>query len=361
MVAVMLVLGVLFVACATPTSTPTPTGTATPTASPTATPAKVIRIRITDTNAKVEDNVYYQMVLVLQSELDKAFPGRVKIEYYPEASLYAATPGNTAVLAGDVEACYSYPTLQEPLFGDTGHALAIFVLPGLIQTYEGFRYFTDDFYPTLAKEIIEPKGGIMKGLAYTWGGNYCASKPLPDFAAMKGKKIRVPPGSMGKALADNYFFNSVAMDTSEVIPAIQTGTVDGVQSSTPWLVRNKIAQVAKYWTVIQVPGTGSAGGFMWNKAFYDGLPADIKDKLEKEIWPKVNQKAYEVQIPMIGDYEKLMEAQGGIMQKWDAANMALAAKANEGVWKTMRPIIGDKWMDYAIKLADTYNKKYPMK
>jgi len=318
-------------------------------------PAEAIKIRISDPNPKTEGNAFYQAVLVLEEELDKAFPGQFEIEYYPSAMLYNAAEGIRAVLAGSIEAAYAYDGLLYSVLGEETFPMMITMMPGLAPTYDCYKEQIETLWPLLSKEFVEPRGGIVRGgYSYSYGSSIFATSPLYNVDDLKGKRIRVPPGAIPKATGEAYGIQTVTLDPAEVVPALQTGTIDGLFTTPAWAYRNRIYDVCGYMTPSSVPGSGSAGFFLWNLNWYNSLPEDVRETLENTIFPKMTDRMCEVQDPLIVGYKEYFEAEGLTVCEWTDEALKESAEALEVVWEMARPMLGDKWVDMAFQIKAKY-------
>ena len=125
---------------------------------------------------------------------------------------------------------------------------------------------------------LEPKG--VHGLAY-WDNGFkdmTANKPLHTPADFRGLKMRIQSSKVLDAQFRALGANPQVMAFSEVYQAMQTGVVDGNENTPSNIYTQKMHEVQKDMTISNHGYIGYA--VIVNKKFWDGLPADIRTKLE---------------------------------------------------------------------------------
>jgi C4-dicarboxylate-binding protein DctP len=207
---------------------------------------------------------------------EKYTNGKVKVEVYPNSTLYKDKEELEALQLGSVQMLAPSTAKFAPLGVKEFEALD---LPWL---------FKDD--DTYAKAMKGPVGqwlfkklaakGIT-GLGYWDNGFHMASanRPLLMPADFQGLKIRIS----GSKIADQYFREVGAipqiMAFSEVYQALQTGVVDGCENTPSNYLTQKFHEVQKDITVSNHAHLQYA--VIVNTKFWNGLPADIRGELTK--------------------------------------------------------------------------------
>jgi C4-dicarboxylate-binding protein DctP len=206
---------------------------------------------------------------------EKATKGRVKIEIYPNSSLYKDKEELEALQLGAVQMLA--PSLAK--FGPLGvKEFEAFDLPFLFVDKPALDRVTEGPVGKALLAKLEPKG--IKGLAY-WDNGFkemTANKPLKVPADFKGLKIRIQSSKVLDAQMRALGANPQVLAFSEVYQALQTGVVDGVENTPSNIYTQKMHEVQKYMTVSDHGYIGYA--VIVNKKFWDGLPADIRTELE---------------------------------------------------------------------------------
>ncbi|WP_136417726.1 MULTISPECIES: TRAP transporter substrate-binding protein [Oxalobacteraceae] len=206
---------------------------------------------------------------------EKATKGRVKVEVYPNSTLYKDKEELEALQLGAVQMLA--PSLAK--FGPLGvKEFEVFDIPYIFPSKDVLYRVTEGQIGKDLFKKLEPKG--ITGLAY-WDNGFkimSANKPLHHPADFKGLKMRIQSSKVLDAQMRALGANPQVMAFSEVYQALQTGVVDGTEN--PWsnLYTQKMHEVQKHVTASNHGYLGYA--VIVNKKFWDGLPADIRTALE---------------------------------------------------------------------------------
>ncbi len=207
---------------------------------------------------------------------EKYTNGKVKIEVYPNSSLYKDKEEIEALQLGAVQMLAPSTSKFAPLGAKEFEGLD---LP--------FAFANDATYDKVIKgevgkflmQKLEPKG--ITGLAF-WDNGFhmvSANKPLITPADLQGLKIRIS----GSKIADQYFRKLGAipqiMAFSEVYQALQTGVVDGCENTPSNYLTQKFHEVQKHITVGEHAHLQYA--VIVNSKFWGGLAPEIRTALEK--------------------------------------------------------------------------------
>ena len=201
--------------------------------------------------------------------------GRVKVEVYPNSSLFKDGEEMEALQLGSVQMLA--PSVAK--FGSLGtREFEVFDLPYMFDNYEELHKVTDGPVGASLLKKLESKGII--GVAY-WDNGLkvmSANKPLRNPEDMKGLKMRI---QSSKVLGDEMKALGAipqVMAFSEVYQAMQTGVVDGSENTPSNMFTQKHHEVQKYTTLTNHGYIGYA--VIANKKFWDGLPPDLRTTLE---------------------------------------------------------------------------------
>src|SRR3989441_1286117 len=201
--------------------------------------------------------------------------GRVKVEVYPNSSLFKDGEEMEALQLGSVQMLA--PSLAK--FGPLGaREFEVFDLPYIFDNYDELHKVTAGPIGQLLFKKLESKGII--GLAY-WDNGFkvmSANKPLRTPADFRGLKMRIQSSKVLDAQMRALGATPQVMAFSEVYQALQTGVVDGTENPPSNLYTQKMHEVQKYVTVSNHGYLGYA--VIVNKKFWDGLPADIRTALD---------------------------------------------------------------------------------
>src|SRR5690349_5600922 len=207
---------------------------------------------------------------------EKYTDGKVRIEVYPNSSLYKDKEEIEALQLGSVQVLAPSTAKFAPLGVKEFEALD---LPWLFKNDATYTNAMKGQVGQWLFQKLEAKG--ISGLAY-WDNGFhmvSANRPLlnpPDF---QGLKIRIS----GSKIADQYFrqLGSIpqTMAFSAVYQALQTGVVDGCENTASNYLTQKFHEVQKDITVSYHAHLQYA--VIVNSKFWGGLPADIRSQLEK--------------------------------------------------------------------------------
>jgi C4-dicarboxylate-binding protein DctP len=206
---------------------------------------------------------------------EAATKGRVKIEIYPNSTLYKDKEELEALQLGAVQMLA--PSLAK--FGPLGvKEFELFDLPYIFPDKAALDRVTDGPVGRELLKKLEPKGIV--GLAY-WDNGFkvmSANRPLRVPADMKGLKMRIQASKVLDEQMRSLGANPQVMAFSEVYQALQTGVVDGTENPPSNLYTQKMHEVQKHLTVSNHGYIGYA--VIVNKKFWDKLPADIRVQLD---------------------------------------------------------------------------------
>ena len=201
--------------------------------------------------------------------------GRVKVEVYPNSTLYKDKEEVEALQLGAVQMLA--PSLAK--FGPLGvKEFEVFDLPYIFPDKATLKRVEEGPVGKQLFKKLEPKGII--GLAY-WDNGFkvmSANKPLHMPDDFKGLKMRIQSSKVLEAQMRALGAIPQVLAFSEVYQALQTGVVDGTENPPSNLYTQKMYEVQKY---VAVSNHGYLGyAVIVNKAFWDGLPADVRTTLE---------------------------------------------------------------------------------
>ena len=104
-----------------------------------------------------------------------------------------------------------------------------------------------------------------------------SNKPMHHVADFNGLKMRIQSSKVLTAQMKALGANPQVMAFSEVYTALQQGVVDGTENPVSNFYTQKMNEVQKHMTMSNHGYLGYA--VIVNKAFWDGLPADIRSEL----------------------------------------------------------------------------------
>ena len=225
--------------------------------------------------------------------------GKVKVEVYANSTLYKDKEEMEALQLGAVQMLA--PSLAK--FGPLGvKEFEVFDLPYIFDNYDELHKVTQGPAGRALLDKLEAKG--VKGLAYWDNGfkSFSANKPLRNPEDFKGLKMRIQSSKVLESQMRALGSLPQVMAFSEVYQALQTGVVDGTENPISNLYTQKMHEVQKNLLLSEHGYLGYA--VITNKKFWDGLPADIRVKLEDAM---VQATRYANQIAKV-ENDKALEA-----------------------------------------------------
>ncbi len=206
---------------------------------------------------------------------EAATKGRVKVEVYPNSTLYKDKEELEALQLGAVQMLA--PSLAK--FGPLGvKEFELFDLPYIFNDKASLNRVTNGPIGRDLLKKLESKS--ILGLAY-WDNGFkvmSSNRPMRVPADMKGLKMRIQASKVLDEEMRTLGANPQVMAFSEVYQALQTGVVDGTENPPSNLYTQKMHEVQKHLTVTNHGYIGYA--VIVNKKFWDKLPADIRTQLE---------------------------------------------------------------------------------
>jgi C4-dicarboxylate-binding protein DctP len=201
--------------------------------------------------------------------------GRVKVTVFPNSQLYKDKEEIEALQLGSVQMLA--PSLAK--FGPLGaREFEAFDLPYLFDSYDALHKVTEGPVGKGMLKRLESKGVL--GLAF-WDNGFkhlSANRALRTPADVKGLKMRIQSSQVLHAQMKALGALPQVMAFSEVYQALQTGVVDGTENPPSNFYTQKMHEVQKFMTATDHGYLGYA--VIVNKAFWEGLPADLRATLE---------------------------------------------------------------------------------
>jgi C4-dicarboxylate-binding protein DctP len=216
---------------------------------------------------------------VLFKELaEKYTNGRVKVEIYPNSSLYKDKEELEALQLGSVQLLA--PSISK--FGPLGvKEFDVFDLPFLMSDDTHARQMMASPMMADLNQKLEAKG--VSPLAYWDNGAivYTANRPLISPEDFRGLKMRIQGSKVLEAVARELGALPQILPFSAVYQALQTGVVDGEDNVPSNILTQKFYEVQKNLTVSYHGRLTYA--LITNKNFWNSLPADVRTQLDRAV------------------------------------------------------------------------------
>ncbi|OYQ71194.1 C4-dicarboxylate ABC transporter [Wohlfahrtiimonas chitiniclastica] len=219
---------------------------------------------------------------------EERLPGKVKVEVYPNSSLYGDGQEMDALLLGDVHILA--PSLAK--FEHYQKKIQLFDLPFLFDDMAALDRFQNSEAGQSLLTSMTDKG--ITGLAYWHNGlkQLSANKPLRTPKDARGLKFRVQASAVLEEQFKALRANPRKMAFAEMYQGLQTGVVNGAENPYSNIYSQKIHEVQKN---ITESNHGTLDYMViTNTKFWDGLPEDVRAELKNilnEVTVEVNAQA----------------------------------------------------------------------
>ena len=262
------------------------------------------------------NDVQHEWLKRFEAEIKPRVGDRLKIEIYPASQLGAIPRMVEGVLLGSIE---SFVTPTSFLVG-TEPRFQVFDAIGVFQSPEHLgKVLADPGLRKRALAIGDSKGIKGIGIFYNSPVIVVSKKPIQSLADFKGQKIRVFATPLQIEPMKSLGASPVPMALNEVMPALQSGNIDGLLAGIPVLTAMKFYDAAKAVTEIH-PGI-VISTVVVNRKWFDALPADVQRAIE-DAGAAVDKSAYQMAAAIVERANKGWVDNGGRLLKLPAAEQA---------------------------------------
>lgn len=276
---------------------------------------------------------------------EKYTGGKVKIEVYPNSTLYKDKEELEALQLGSVQMLAP----SNSKFGPLGiREFEVFDLPYILPDLKTLRKVTEGPLGARLLKLLDSKG--ITGLAY-WDNGFkqmSANKKLVTPADYQGVKFRIQSSRVLQAQFKALGSLPQVMAFSEVYQALQTGVVDGQENTWSNIYTQKMHEVQKYITETNHGYIGYV--VIVNKKFWDDLPADIRDQLSKAMKEATDFNNAQSQ-------KENDDALAEIRKSGKSEIIKLTPEQDEAMRKAMEPVYKDAASRVGQPLIDEFLKE----
>lgn len=209
---------------------------------------------------------------------EKYTNGKVKVEVYPNSSLYKDKEELEALQLGSVQ--FLAPSISK--FGPLGvREFDVFDLPFLlVDDKRAQQMFHSPMIAEMNKKL-EAKGVLPVGYWDNGTRVYTSNRPLIHPEDFRGLKMRIQGSRVEDAVARLLGSIPQPMAFSELYQALQTGVVDGEDNTPSNVQTQRFYEVQKYLTVSN--HTRLLYALVTNAKWWNSLPGDVKPGLQKAV------------------------------------------------------------------------------
>ena len=214
-------------------------------------------------------------------EIKKRSNGKFDIQVFPASTLGKETDINQGLTLGTVDMIISGPSFAARTYPRIGIAYYPFIFRDADHL---IAYSKSPIFQEMVNEFRSKTGIQITAYTYYGARHTTAQKPIPNCAAMKGIKIRVPDVPAYRATPEACGANPTPIAFAEVYLALQNGTVEAQENPLTTIEAKKFYEVQK---AIMLTGhivdglTTQVAPHVWNK---------LSDA-DKKLFTEVTQEA----------------------------------------------------------------------
>lgn len=246
----------------------------------------------------------------------------MSIQVYPGKSLYKPKEQWNALVKGQLDITafpLDYAGGRHPEFNLT-------LMPGLVKNHEHAMRLNDSEFMQRIKQVINDAGAMV--LADTWlaGGFVSTENCILNPEDVKGQQFRAAGRAFNEMLAEAGA-SIASMPSSEIYSALQTGVLDGANTSSASFVSYRIYEQVKCLTE---PGD-YALWFMYEPILMSKKSFDRLNEKQQQAILKASEKAQQFA------YEEAKKADQKMVDTFKKAGVEVV-KMNEEQFKAWRDI-----------------------
>jgi TRAP-type C4-dicarboxylate transport system substrate-binding protein len=246
-----------------------------------AAPASAERLRAS--HQWPQDDVRGKMVEIIKTEVEKADVD-LEVRIYPSASLFKPKQQWDAMTKGQLDISafpLDYASGRHPQFSAT-------LMPGLVKNHDHAKRLNESDYMDAIEEIINDAGVVVLSDAWLAGGfvgkDFCVTTP----DSVEGKVMRAA-GPLFEQMLAGAGASINSMPSSEIYSAMQTGVLDGANTSSGSLVSYRIYEQSSCLT----PPGDFALWFMYEPILMSQRSFDQLNEAQQDALMAAGQKAEE--------------------------------------------------------------------
>jgi TRAP-type C4-dicarboxylate transport system substrate-binding protein len=238
-----------------------------------------------------------EMLKILSSEVAKAKVG-VNIKIFPRASIYKSSEQYKALTLGQLDITLlplDYASGFKPEYGAT-------LMPGLVKNHSHAARMNVSPFMRDIKNILKQEGVVVLADAWFAGGFASKTKCITNPESAKGQLTRVE-GSMFEEMLKGAGASIASMSSNEVYKGLQSGVLNGINTSSESFVTFKIFEQVK---CITPPGK-FALWFMYQPILMSQKSYDKLNEKQKEALIVAGRKAEQYMVKEAANLDTKME------------------------------------------------------
>ena len=213
----------------------------------------------------------HQFLKFYKDEVEKASGGRIEVQIYPASQLGPIPREIEGVQLGDIQGLIT----PVDFFVGVDPRYGVFSTPMLFRDDANAAATVHD--PAVDKAMLDlatPKRMVGIANLSLGASDYGAKNAIMRLADFSGKKLRINGTALERAKMAKLGATGIGMPLSEVVPALDQGTIDGAISGLSVFVAFKMNDLVKVVTVTN--DTFIISIAVVSKAWLDTLPPDLQ-------------------------------------------------------------------------------------
>ncbi|HWE50949.1 MAG TPA: TRAP transporter substrate-binding protein DctP [Bryobacteraceae bacterium] len=296
---------------------------------------------------------WHKILITMGDEWSKASNGKIELKIYP-----GGEQGDEPEMVDKVR----IKKLQAVALSGAGltgidAGVAALQIPMMLNNYEELDYIRDKIAPRLEKEFLA-KGFVVLNWGDAGWVHFFTKQPASSPDDIRKMKLCVLQGDNSTMrLYQLNGFHPVALAATDILPGLQTGLVDAIQSPPLLALANQWFGGAK--NMLDIKFTSLVGATLIRKDVWDSIPKDVQEKMRES-----------ARVAGIGLREEIRktEAQSVPLMRQFGLNVVHADDKTVAEWRALceaiypklrGPYIPADLFDQVVKLRDEYRKAHP--
>ena len=169
--------------------------------------------------------------------------GKLTIEWYPAGQLGSLVESMEAISIGTMDLAKVDPSLM----GEYSPITKLLTLPFLIKDYEhGAKVLNGEVGAMIAEQIEKDSGIKVLGWEFVGFRNFCTKTPIRSVADCKDILLRSPEAQIYMDTFNLLGMQPTPIPYGEMYTAMQTGVVDGVETTPEVIYTSEFYKLGKY-------------------------------------------------------------------------------------------------------------------
>jgi C4-dicarboxylate-binding protein DctP len=220
-----------------------------------------------------------QAAEIFKERVDELSGGRIKVEVFPNSTLYGQEDELQALQSGAVDMVHSTTSVMST----ASPRFFLFDLPFVFQSEEDLLELVSPDSPIGSVFYDNPDLGErnMTVLGVAWSGfkQLTANRQIRTPDDMRGLKMRIQQSDVLRGQMRAWGANAVGLPFAELYNALQQGVVDGQENPYTSVFTTKVHEVQSDLT--ELDHGYNLGPIMVNTQFLESLPADLQDAMRR--------------------------------------------------------------------------------